>query len=69
MQPLFKLMNKICLTFFLGVPSLDLMSFDPLIIPHLDINQGSAHGAIDIKLNFRDLHIHNIGSIKITSIK
>lgn len=55
--------------FFLGEPSLELIPIDPLIISHLDINQGSSHGPIDIKLNFRDLHIHNIASVKITSVK
>ncbi|VVC25552.1 Hypothetical protein CINCED_3A006228 [Cinara cedri] len=52
-----------------GVPNLGLIPIDPLIISHLDINQGSTNGPVAIKLNFRDLHIHNIKSLKITSMK
>ncbi|XP_025200179.1 protein takeout-like [Melanaphis sacchari] len=52
-----------------GVPSLGLIPIDPLIISHMDINQGTSNGPLDIKLSFKDLYIHNIGSIKLTSMK
>ncbi|KAE9529718.1 hypothetical protein AGLY_011814 [Aphis glycines] len=52
-----------------GVPSLGLIPIDPLIISHMDINQGTSDGPLDIKLSFKDLYIHNIGSIKLTSMK
>ncbi|XP_015366046.1 PREDICTED: protein takeout-like [Diuraphis noxia] len=52
-----------------GIPSLGLIPIDPLIISQMDINQGVSNGPLDIKLSFKDLYIHNIGSIKITSMK
>jgi len=55
--------------YFLGIPSLGLIPIDPLIISQMDINQGVSNGPLDIKLSFKDLYIHNIGSIKITSMK
>lgn len=54
---------------FLGVPSLGLIPIDPLIISQLDIDQGSSNGPLNIKLHFKNLHIHNIGAIKVTSMK
>lgn len=61
--------GKMILIYFLGVPSLGLIPIDPLIISHMDINQGTSDGPLDIKLSFKDLYIHNIGSIKLTSMK
>jgi len=55
--------------YFLGIPSLGLIPIDPLIISQLDINQGSSSEPLNLKLNFKDLYIHNIGSIKLTSMK
>ncbi|XP_022179648.1 protein takeout-like [Myzus persicae] len=52
-----------------GIPSLGLIPIDPLIISQMDIIQGTSNGPLDIKLSFKDLYIHNIGSIKITSMK
>jgi len=55
--------------YFLGIPSLGLIPIDPLIISQMDINQSASNNPLDIKLSFKDLYIHNIGSIKITSMK
>ncbi|XP_060873611.1 protein takeout-like [Metopolophium dirhodum] len=49
-----------------GVPSLGLYPIDPLRITQLGIDQGT--GPVSIKLNFRDLDISNIGSIKFNEI-
>jgi len=52
--------------FILGVPSFGLYPIDPLRITALGIDQGT--GPVSIKLNFRDLDISNIGSIKFNDI-
>ncbi|XP_050541478.1 protein takeout-like [Daktulosphaira vitifoliae] len=49
-----------------GVPSLGLISVDPLRISSLGIDQGS--GPVSIKLNFKDLDISNIGTAKIQNV-
>lgn len=43
-----------------------LYPIDPLRITALGIDQGT--GPVSIKLNFRDLDISNIGSVKINEI-
>ncbi|XP_050443509.1 protein takeout-like [Adelges cooleyi] len=49
-----------------GVPSLGLHPIDPLRITALGIDQGT--GPVSIKLNFRDLDISNIGTLKIKDL-
>jgi len=49
-----------------GVPSLGLYPIDPLRITALGIDQGT--GPVSIKLNFRDLDISNIGTVKINEV-
>ncbi|KAL4092097.1 hypothetical protein QTP88_026666 [Uroleucon formosanum] len=49
-----------------GVPSLGLYPIDPLRITQLGIDQGT--GPVSIKLNFRDLDISNIGTVKINEL-
>jgi len=53
-------------SFISGVPSLGLYPIDPLRITQLGIDQGN--GPVSIKLNFRDLDISNIGTVKINEI-
>ncbi|XP_050443505.1 protein takeout-like [Adelges cooleyi] len=50
-----------------GIPLLDLLPIEPLFITHMDINQSS--GPLIIKLNFKDLNIHRLSSVKIISLK
>uniref|UniRef100_A0A2H8TXF5 Protein takeout n=1 Tax=Melanaphis sacchari TaxID=742174 RepID=A0A2H8TXF5_9HEMI len=49
-----------------GVPIFGLYPIDPLRITALGIDQGT--GPVSIKLNFRDLDISNIGTVKINEI-
>ncbi|VVC25553.1 Haemolymph juvenile hormone binding [Cinara cedri] len=49
-----------------GIPSLGMYSIDPLRISTLLIDQGN--GPVSIKLNFRDLDILNIGTVKIQNL-
>lgn len=51
----------------LGIPSLGIIPLDPLRITELKIDQGS--GPVSIKLNFKDLDIHNLNSSLITKLK
>lgn len=50
-----------------GVPILGLYPIDPLRINSLGIDQGG--GPVNIKLNFRDLDISNIGSAVIRELQ
>lgn len=50
-----------------GVPVLGLYPIDPLRINALGIDQGG--GPVNIKLNFRDLDISNIGTAVIREIQ
>jgi len=62
-------MHILCLLLYFiisGVPSFGLYPIDPLRITALGIDQGT--GPVSIKLNFRDLDISNIGTVKIDQI-